>query len=220
MEDETEEELSLSTVTLPRPSPTHGERKDVASANEETVAAVLVPKGFSPPPKPAMITGGMVQVSRPSEVLPQREDHRRGSVSGRFVKLSIESTWEDREFCGLTGVEVLLDDGSVAKVGKADVLGEPHGLSVLGYDGDVRTPDKLVDGVNNTTDEEHMWLFPFTLGSRHELRIDLGSTKTMSGLRVWNYNKSFESARSRGAKQVTIHIDDEPLFRCLLRPVS
>ena len=132
----------------------------------------------------------------------------------------IESTWGDREFCGLTGLEVILDDGSAANLSYADVQGEPHGLSTLGYDGDVRTPDKLIDGVNNTTDEEHMWLFPFTPGSRHELSIDLRSTKSIKGLRVWNYNKSYDSALSRGAKHVTIFIDNGTSFRCLFRAVS
>ena len=217
MGDEDEDELSLSTFALPRPSPTLGERRNFPSVSEEVETAVIVQKRLSSPMKPPVIKGGMVQVGRASEVSQQ---DRKDTIRGRVVGLLIESSWEDREFCGLTGVEIILGDGSIAQLGKASVQGEPYGLCVLGYDDDIRTPDKIIDGVNNTTDEEHMWLFPFTQGSRHELRMDLGTTKTLKGLRVWNYNKNFESARSRGAKNVTIFVDEEYLFRCLLRVVS
>ena len=37
----------------------------------------------------------------------------------------------------------------------------PDSVNVLdNVTGDVRTPDKLVDGVNNTMDGRHMWLAP------------------------------------------------------------
>lgn len=34
---------------------------------------------------------------------------------------------------------------------------------IPGNSGDKRTKDKLVDGVNVTTDDAHMWLAPFTV---------------------------------------------------------
>ncbi len=38
-----------------------------------------------------------------------------------------------------------------------------------GNAGDVRTKDKLVDGVNVTCDDTHMWLIPYTVsGSQNE----------------------------------------------------
>ena len=39
----------------------------------------------------------------------------------------------------------------------------PDSINALdGIKGDPRTPEKLLDGVNNTTDDTHMWLAPFT----------------------------------------------------------
>jgi hypothetical protein len=42
-----------------------------------------------------------------------------------------------------------------------DIGAFPDSVNVLeGVSGDVRTPEKLVDGVNNTLDGRHMWLAP------------------------------------------------------------
>lgn len=42
-----------------------------------------------------------------------------------------------------------------------DIAAFPDSVNVLGgVSGDVRTPDKLVDGVCDTDDGRHMWLAP------------------------------------------------------------
>ena len=42
-----------------------------------------------------------------------------------------------------------------------DITAFPHSCNILdGVKDDVRTPDKLVDGVNDTFDGRHMWLAP------------------------------------------------------------
>lgn len=47
----------------------------------------------------------------------------------------------------------------------SQVACSPHSVADLpGNQGDARTPDKLVDGVNNTYDDRHMWLAPFSPG--------------------------------------------------------
>lgn len=51
---------------------------------------------------------------------------------------------------------------------------------------------RLLDGVNITTSDEHMWLVPYTAGEDHMLTINMGKSTEMSGLRIWNYNKSPE----------------------------
>ena len=43
-----------------------------------------------------------------------------------------------------------------------DIAAYPDSVNVLAnIQNDVRTPDKLIDGVNSTTDGRHMWLAPF-----------------------------------------------------------
>lgn len=48
----------------------------------------------------------------------------------------------------------------------------------------------LIDGVNVTMSDEHMWMVPFSEGENHLLVIDLRTEMEVSGLRIWNYNKS------------------------------
>jgi hypothetical protein len=38
--------------------------------------------------------------------------------------------------------------------------------------------------------DEHMWMIPFSEGGDHYLVIDLKTRVEVSGLRIWNYNKS------------------------------
>ena len=42
-----------------------------------------------------------------------------------------------------------------------DISAYPHSVNILeGVQDDIRTPDKLVDGVSDTMDGGHMWLAP------------------------------------------------------------
>jgi hypothetical protein len=44
---------------------------------------------------------------------------------------------------------------------KTDIAAHPESVNVLEeVNKDARTPDKLIDGVNNTRKSEHMWLAP------------------------------------------------------------
>ena len=47
----------------------------------------------------------------------------------------------------------------------ADIAAFPSSVNVLeGIHGDVRTPDKLIDGENDTVEGAHMWLAPLLPG--------------------------------------------------------
>ena len=72
-----------------------------------------------------------------------------------------------------------------------------------GYSSDHRTLDKLIDGVNITTNDKHMWLIPFIPGKDHFINFDFKSEKIVSGLRIWNYNKCINDV-GRGTKIITI----------------
>jgi protein JBTS26 len=48
-----------------------------------------------------------------------------------------------------------------ASVLLADIAAYPDSINVLNdVSNDIRTPDKLIDGVNDTMDGRHMWLAP------------------------------------------------------------
>lgn len=224
------DELLLSTQSLPRPSPTKVEavkveqKKSLSSALTTTHGEGPVTSISSPLRSPSESTRiGKVrdyENKAKAGLNGASHSHSPDFIVGRRVTLVIESMWETSDFCGLTAVEVLLtSDLKVAKLEKKNISADPVGLEAIGYDGDPRTPDKLLDGWNNTTDEDHMWLFPFTLKGRHELYLDLMKEDTIYGIRVWNYNKSIDTVRSRGAKTIAVLIDDKIVMRCLLRIV-
>ncbi|KAJ8871960.1 hypothetical protein PR048_028300 [Dryococelus australis] len=59
---------------------------------------------------------------------------------------------------------VLLNKGIMRHVAiclEKNVGAFPDSVNILeGVDNDVRTPEKLIDGVNDTFDGQHMWLAP------------------------------------------------------------
>jgi len=50
----------------------------------------------------------------------------------------------------------------------------------------------VIDGVNITVSDEHMWLIPYTAGANHTVTISFSKPEEIVGLRFWNYNKSTE----------------------------
>jgi protein JBTS26 len=71
--------------------------------------------------------------------------------------------------------------------------------SIPGHGQDHRTLDKLINGVNNTSDDKNMWLIPFNSGEDHILKIDLGRMTMIGAIKFYNYNKSSEDSL-RGVK--------------------
>ena len=78
--------------------------------------------------------------------------------------------------------------------------------SIPGHGQDHRTLDKLINGVNNTSDDKNMWLIPFNSGEDHILKIDLGRMTMIGAIKFYNYNKSSEDSL-RGVKQVVVKVD-------------
>ncbi len=70
----------------------------------------------------------------------------------------------------------------------------------------------MVDGVNRTRDDLHMWLAPFTPGHAHLIRIRFAEPITVAMVRVWNYNKS-RIHSTRGARDVEMYLDGGVVFR-------
>eukprot|EP00931_Biecheleriopsis_adriatica_P060466 TRINITY_DN36321_c0_g1_i1.p1 TRINITY_DN36321_c0_g1~~TRINITY_DN36321_c0_g1_i1.p1 ORF type:complete len:1561 (+),score=282.18 TRINITY_DN36321_c0_g1_i1:78-4685(+) len=134
--------------------------------------------------------------------------------SGRSLVFNCVSTWGDKDFVGLAGIEIFDGRGFpvVMKDVKRQVTADPHSINVLSeYEHDPRTPDKLFDQVNLTRDDLHVWLAPFSPGRAHTITVDLERKTEICMIRVWNYNKS-RLHSSRGVRQLEILLDDHPIF--------
>jgi len=74
-------------------------------------------------------------------------------------------------------------------------------------------PTALLDGVWNTIDPASMWWTP--VAQQGYVVLDLGAPRTVTGIRIWNFNEN--SAGYRGWKDVEVYVSDTPTA---LRPVS
>ena len=123
--------------------------------------------------------------------------------------LEVVSTWGDEFYVGLSGLEVLGEGSEVFDASDFDLAADPPDLNVLDDTGgeDDRTLDKLLNGRNVTTDDVDMWLAPLDWeGRTNVVKIDFGSATRVSGLRLWNYNKSLEDTY-RGVRCLRILAD-------------
>ena len=120
-------------------------------------------------------------------------------------------------YVGLNGLEILNSQGEPIPVtvkpdpylnSMTQVTAVPRDMnSIPGHGQDHRTLEKLFNDKNNTMDDRNMWLIPFNKGEEHTISIDLGETRAISGIKFYNYNKSYEDSL-RGSRQVVIKIDD------------
>ncbi|XP_056392117.1 katanin-interacting protein isoform X2 [Hyla sarda] len=130
-----------------------------------------------------------------------------GVYIGKCLQLNFTMTWGDQHYLGLTGLEVVGSNGEALPLNMDIMTASPPDLSVLPeYHDDSRTLDKLIDGVNISIEDSHMWLIPFTCGENHTITINFDKAETVAGLRFWNYNKSPEDTY-RGAKTVHVTLD-------------
>lgn len=131
---------------------------------------------------------------------------------GRILDFDIYSTWGDKFYVGLCGVEVFDEFGRPVRMEGSKIKADPANLNDLPeVSGDPRTEDKLVDGQFMTSDDMHSWLAPIAEGRPNKLRIDLGSKQTISLIRLWNYNRDRVHS-TRGVRHFSIKIDGMLMF--------
>lgn len=124
---------------------------------------------------------------------------------GRHLVIRVLSTWGDRRYVGLNGVEIFSASGE--PVAPHQITAVMNGLSEV--NGDI---SKVTDGVYRTQDDSHMWLAPFVAEKRCEITLDLGETQRLAMIRVWNYNKS-RIHSFRGVRDVDMLLDGRRIFR-------
>ncbi|XP_035987908.1 katanin-interacting protein isoform X1 [Fundulus heteroclitus] len=130
---------------------------------------------------------------------------------GQRLVINILSTWGDRHYVGLNGVEVFSSSGEPLR--PAHIRAEPPDINVLpAYGKDPRVVTNLIDGVNRTQDDMHLWLAPFSPGRTHAVFLDFAAAHQIAMIRVWNYNKS-RIHSFRGAREVEMLLDGRCIFR-------
>lgn len=117
---------------------------------------------------------------------------------GLSVEVVLADNWGDSCDIGLTSI-ALLEAGSRQPIAlRPDQITFSHPA----LEGDLVTSSevaRLVDGVNITTEESHMWVCPRPESSPSpsqfpSLLFTLDTPTSLAGLRVWNYNASMEDS--------------------------
>lgn len=112
---------------------------------------------------------------------------------------------------GLNGLEVLDQNFQLIPLQKRQLTACPRDMNDLqGHNSDQRVLENLIDGVNNTREDRHIWLIPFNQGEQHVVTIDLGKERSIGGIRFYNYNKSEEDTL-RGVKLIVVKLDGKLL---------
>ncbi|XP_027657587.1 katanin-interacting protein isoform X2 [Falco rusticolus] len=130
---------------------------------------------------------------------------------GKHLVIDIQTTWGDRHYVGLNGIEVFSSKGEPVQISK--ITAEPPDINILpAYGNDPRIITNLIDGVNRTQDDMHLWLAPFTPGKPHFIFIDFVNSCQVAMIRIWNYNKS-RIHSFRGVKDIIMLLDEQCIFK-------
>ncbi|XP_063270276.1 katanin-interacting protein isoform X3 [Prinia subflava] len=130
---------------------------------------------------------------------------------GQHLVIDIRTTWGDRHYVGLNGIEIFSSKGEPVQIAK--ITAEPPDINILpAYGNDPRIVTNLIDGVNRTQDDMHLWLAPFTPGKPHFVFIDFVNSCQVAMIRIWNYNKS-RIHSFRGVKDIIMVLDEQCIFK-------
>lgn len=114
--------------------------------------------------------------------------------------MNILESWGDLFYVGLNGIEVLDEKGFPIPIDISMLNANPRDMnSIQGHGLDHRTLDKLINKINNTSDDRNMWLIPYNKGEDHLITIEFKRMHYISGIKFYNYNKSEEDSL-RGVK--------------------
>ncbi|KAF7992615.1 hypothetical protein HCN44_004959 [Aphidius gifuensis] len=128
--------------------------------------------------------------------------------SGQLLKINIISTWGDRHYVGLNGIEIFSSTGEPPEIIKIwyESSDDPNDFQQQN-----NNTNNLINGIYRTRDDLNIWRVPFTSGNNHIIYIKFANIIKIGLIRIWNYNKS-RIHSYQGAKNIIIKLDNCSIF--------
>ena len=121
------------------------------------------------------------------------------------IRINILSNYGNKSFVGLTGLNLIDMHNKIIDIKTAiSVLAIPKDINTeCNKNNDNRIFENIFNGINNTIDENNMWLtlinpYPY-------IEILFEKTMTLSKIEIWNYNDAL--GLDKGTKEIEIMFD-------------
>ena len=146
----------------------------------------------------------------------QITSHRYEKYHITFHKIRIQllSNYGHHFFIGLTGLNLIDKDDNIINIEEANSIGAlPKDLrTIYNNEKDYRVFENTFSNINNTIDENCMWLT--VKNPKPFLEIVFENEMNLSRIDFWNYNEPF--SLDKGVKEIEIIIDNEKCYNVLL----
>ena len=146
----------------------------------------------------------------------QITSHRYEKYHITFHKIRIQllSNYGHHFFIGLTGINLIDKDDNIINIEDANSIGAlPKDLrTIYNNENDYRVFENTFSNINNTIDENCMWLT--VKNPKPFLEIVFENEMNLSRIDFWNYNEPF--SLDKGVKEFEIIIDDEKIYNVIV----
>ena len=121
------------------------------------------------------------------------------------IRINIISNYGNKLFVGLTGLNLIDMYNQKINIETASSIGAfPKDLkTVYQNENDNRIFENIFNGINNTVDENYMWLT--VINNDPCIEICFEKPMTLSKIEIWNYNEALNL--DRGTKEIEIMFD-------------